>query len=65
MPQKEILRYDENRKWKKAIRVICSFTDDDYGLLKVQIYFQGAVVFCALFKAKTSEIRVYTSEIRV
>lgn len=33
-------------------------TDDDNGLLKVQIYFQGAVVFWGLFKAKTSEIRV-------
>jgi len=33
-------------------------TDDENGLLKIQFYFQGAIVFCGLSRAQTSEIRV-------
>lgn len=33
-------------------------TDNDNGLLKIQSYFWGAVVFWGFFRAKTSEIKV-------
>lgn len=51
-------RRSEKRQSALSVLSVVSTDDDNNSLLKVQLYFQGAIAFWGLFRAKTSEIRV-------